>query len=284
MLFTLQAGLAAGQRAIPADQRVAQYPEARYWLAWMQQVRLDQWRDEQLADRLMKRCRWTYNVGIIAFISGLISLLIPAPGQWDDLYTGRAFRILALVAAVVALLIEIVLTFNKPACVADWLVPGIANIKPAKPEEVEGLDPIELELAQRLVFGDDGVIDADLLDVGSPAPAADALAPVLESLAARLEAFSQAVDRAITLVRQQADKAEAELARARGVAGPTGAPGGQPHQLDLWLARAKPTFSPHTGCTRRAAIEDKREETAKSPPLSAYSAPWGLRQDPGRAA
>ena len=70
MLFTLQAGIAATQRAVLPDQRAAQYPEARHMLGWMQQLRLDQWRDETLAKRLMNRCRWTYNLGIIAFLGG----------------------------------------------------------------------------------------------------------------------------------------------------------------------------------------------------------------------
>src|ERR1022692_1672792 len=105
MLYTLQVGLAVSQRSLPPDQRASQYPEARVMLGWMQQLRLDQWRDQKLALRLIRRSRWTYNLGIIAFIGGLLALQIPGPGQWDDRYTGSLFRVLALVAVSVAVLI-----------------------------------------------------------------------------------------------------------------------------------------------------------------------------------
>jgi hypothetical protein len=233
MLFTLQAGIAAGQRGILPDQRVSQYPEARYWLGWMQQVRLDQWRDEQLAEQLFKRCRWTYNIGIIAFISGLISLQIPAPGQWDDRYTGSVFRMVALAAVIIAILLEIVLTLNWPAGLSNWLVPGIATTESAKledvknPGDVKAIESIGPDVAQRLVYGDGGPVGANGPDIGSPAEALDRIAPVLVSLAARLEDLSQAVERAVSVVRLQVEAAEADLARAHREPGQPGSSGPQ---------------------------------------------------------
>ena len=145
MLFALQAGLAASQRGLSPDQRVSQYPEARRWLGPMQQVRLDQWRDYKLAKRLMQRTRWTYNLGIIAFMGGLIALLIPAPGKWDDANTGPLFRVVAIVVAIGALLVEIVLTFGVPKRLTQWLVPGLENTKSATSEDVPEMDPMDLK-------------------------------------------------------------------------------------------------------------------------------------------
>lgn len=152
MLFTLQAGIAATQYGILPDQRAAQYPEAQHEEAWMRKLREDQWRDELLAERLRARCRWTYNIGIIAFIAGLIALQIPSPGQWDDPHTGSAFRIIAIVAAVGAIGVEVILTFNKPAFLGDWLVPGTGNKEPPSQGKVQ-MDPIDPAEAQYLAFG-----------------------------------------------------------------------------------------------------------------------------------
>lgn len=151
MLFTLQAGLVASQRAIPPDQRASQYPEARHYHEWMGRLRSNQWRDEKLAWRIYVRCRWTYNLGIIAFIGGLIALLIP--DKWDDPHPGPIFRIVAFAVAVIAILIEIVLAISKPTGVSNWLIPGFAGSNPVKLKGVEEMKVIADEEAQRLAFG-----------------------------------------------------------------------------------------------------------------------------------
>jgi hypothetical protein len=212
MLFTLQAGLAASQRAILPDQRAAQYPEARHFLGSMHQLRLDQWRDENLAERLIKRCRWTYNLGIIAFLGGLIALQIPSPGKWDDLYTGSVFRMVALVAAIVALLVEIVLTFHIPVTVSNWLVPGLANPQRARPEDVPDMEPIEPAVAQRLAFGDFDSLSDLGSDAEKAATAIAAISSALDSLATRLADLNRAVESSVNAAIGQAERAQAQLA------------------------------------------------------------------------
>ena len=210
MIFTLQVGLAASQRSIPPDQRAAQYPEARHFPGWMQQLRLDQWRDENLAERLIKRCRWTYNLGIIAFLSGLIALQIPSPGKWDDLYTGSVFRIVALVAAAVAILIEIVLTFHIPAAASNWLAPGLANPQPAKPEDVPDMEPIEPAVAQHLAFGDYGPFSDDGTNARRATSAMAAITSQLDLLATRLADLNRAVETSVNAAIRQAEIAQTQ--------------------------------------------------------------------------
>jgi hypothetical protein len=223
MLFTLQSGIAASQRAIPPDQRAAQYPEARYQLGWMRELLLDQWRDEKLAWRLYTRCRWTYNLGIIAFLGGLIAVLIPPPGKWDGLHTGPVFRILALVVVVIAFLIEIVLTFRKPGFMSGWLVPG-SEAPPVNLKKVEDdpdlikegeLDPAKLVEAQLLAFGDNGMFSADGSNVGTTAAAFVAVTSALDSLAIRVAELNQTVGKSTNASIRLAESTQAQLALAR---------------------------------------------------------------------
>lgn len=227
MLFTLQAGLAASQRAIPPDQRAAQYPEARYQLGWMRKLLLDQWRDEKLAWRLYARCRWTYNLGIIAFLGGLIAVLIPSSGKWDNFHTARVFPIVALVAAVIAILIEIVLTFRWPGFVSSLLIPG-SEAPPVKLKKVKD-DPDlikkdeqnliklaeQLVEAQLLAFSDNGSVRSGSSNAGAAATAFVAVTSALDSLATRLAELNQAVGSSVNATIRLAETAEAQLALAR---------------------------------------------------------------------
>lgn len=214
MLFALQTGIAASERDIPPDQRAAQYPEARHGLRWMEKLRAEQWRDQALALRLYARCRWTYNLGIIAFLGGLIALLIPSPGKWGDLHTGLVFRIAALAVTAIALLIEIVLTFRKPPAVSKWLVPD-SERPPVKLKKVtENPDNIKPEEAQRLAFADYGSYGGDGSYDGNAA-AFVAVTSALHSLATHLEDLNQAVERSVDATTRQAETAQAQLALAR---------------------------------------------------------------------
>lgn len=226
MLFTLQSGIAASQRAIPPDQRAAQYPEARHHLGWMRELLLDQWRDEKLAWRLYARCRWTYNLGIIAFLGGVTAVLIPSPGKWD-LHPGPVFRMVALVVTVIAILIEIVLTFRKPGFMSRWLVPG-SDALPVRSKRVKD-DPDlikegeqdrnklakALVEAQLLAFGDNGKFSGDSSNVGAAATAFVAVTSALESLATRVAELNQAVGNSVNATIRLAETAEAQLAQAR---------------------------------------------------------------------
>lgn len=215
MLFTLQAGIAASQRAIPPDQRASQYPEARHRLGWMQRLRDDQWRDEKLAWQLYARCRWTYNIGIIAFISGLIALLAPYPNKRHGLYAGLAFHVAALVIASVALLIEIVLTVRRPNFVIRRLVPG-SESQPARLKNVKkSPDIMSSEEAQRLAFGEYQAINGAGPDVANAAVAFMTVTSALTSLTARLTDLSQAVERSASATIRQAEMAQEQLTLSR---------------------------------------------------------------------
>jgi hypothetical protein len=213
MLFALQAGIAASQRDVPPDQRAARYPEARHNPLWMERLRADQWRDQKEALQLYARCRWTYNLGIIAFLGGLIALLIPSPSRWDDLNTALAFRIVALAVTAIALLIEIVLTFRILPAVSKWLVPG-SERRPVKRKAVrENPDSIEPEEAQRLAFADYGSFGGDGSSDGNAAAFLE-VTSAIRSLATRLTDLNQAVERSVKATIGQAETAQAQLALA----------------------------------------------------------------------
>jgi MFS family permease len=207
MLFTLQAGLVASQRAIPPDQRASLHPEARHYGEWMRRLRSDQWRDEKLAWGIYVRCRWTYNLGIIAFIGGLIALLIP--NKWDDPHPGPVFRIIAFVVAIIAILIEIALTLGKPTRLSNWLIPGFAGSKPVKLKDVEEMKALADEEAQRLAFGDYGS------NIGDAATIVATIRSVLGSLATHLAELDQAVEGSVRATTSQAKAAEDQAALVR---------------------------------------------------------------------
>ena len=188
---------------------------------------LDQWRDEKLAWRLYARCRWTYNLGIIAFLGGLIAVLIPSPGKWDDLHTARVFPIVALVVAAIAILIEIVLTFRKPGFVSSWLVPGSetppVKLKKVKddPDLIKKDEKDLIKLAEKLVeaqllaFGDNGAFSGDGSNIGAAATAFVAVTSALNSLATRVAELNQAVGKSVNATIRLAETAAAQLDLAR---------------------------------------------------------------------
>jgi hypothetical protein len=175
----------------------------------MGQLRSDQWRDEKLAWRIYVRCRWAYNLGIIAFIGGLLALLVPSPGEWGDPHPRPIFRIVAFSAVVIAILIEAVLTLRWPTGLSNWLVPGFADSKLVKLKNVKELemDVIDDEEAQRLAFGDYGS------PAGDVAAAVAAVKSALGSLATHLGELDQAVQRSARATTSQAQTTEDQLER-----------------------------------------------------------------------
>jgi hypothetical protein len=151
LLFAIQSGLAASQLAVPPNDLAAEYPEARFSDVWLTLVRTNQWRDSAIAQLLFVRTRWAYNFGIIAFLGGLISSLVPGPGRWS------APRIVALCVVAVALAVEVILTFNRPLSVATFLRP---DRLPNRAKALAKLDcePPVMESSQvrGAVYGSDG--------------------------------------------------------------------------------------------------------------------------------
>jgi hypothetical protein len=161
LIYAIQAGLAASQLTVPPDQRAAQTPEARGDVRWLKQLRQEQWRDAALAERLFIRTRIAYNLGIVAFLGGLVAVLVPDPKEWN------LIRIIAIIAASTAGIIELVLASGELRPIRRWLFPtlgtipdtdtGASNAKPKK---------VDYELARRLIYGEsatpqDQVLAAD---------------------------------------------------------------------------------------------------------------------------
>ena len=154
-------------------------------------------------------------------------MLIPSSGKWDNFHTARVFPIVALVAAVIAILIEIVLTFRWPGFVSSLLIPG-SEAPPVKLKKVKD-DPDlikkdeqnliklaeQLVEAQLLAFSDNGSVRSGSSNAGAAATAFVAVTSALDSLATRLAELNQAVGSSVNATIRLAETAEAQLALAR---------------------------------------------------------------------
>jgi hypothetical protein len=150
LIYAIQAGLAAGQLAVPPDQRAAQVPEARGYHGWMEQLRSQQWRDTNLAERLFFRTRLAYNFGILAFLAGLFAVLLPGPGDWN------LARIAALTAAGGAGVVELIVVSEWPRPASRWLLPTLQKRREPRLEGAATVvepDKIDTAAAQWLVYG-----------------------------------------------------------------------------------------------------------------------------------
>lgn len=143
LLFAMQSALAGQQLSMPPDKRAAQVPEAREYPEYMQRLRLDQWQEQRAADVLFDRTRWLYNTGIVAFCSGLVATIQPAPGEWT------IFRVVAMLAASLSCAAELVLTIGWPKGLANVLLP----VSPRSGATNEAPVQIDHEQARLLIYG-----------------------------------------------------------------------------------------------------------------------------------
>jgi MFS family permease len=181
LIYAIQAGLAAGQLAIAPDQRAAQMPEARGYPEWMRRLREDQWRDAALAERLFIRTRIAYNLGILAFLVGLTTALLPGPGDWNPI------RIAAVAAAGTAAGIELVLVNGNLGPVSHWLLPTLDSAPKAHVEAPDD-KPVEMDdvIAQRLVYGD----SSDMTNQQLPQANGNEVTTALTTLTAQLASLT----------------------------------------------------------------------------------------------
>ncbi|MEU6696949.1 hypothetical protein [Pseudonocardia sp. NPDC046786] len=146
LLFTLAAGflIVAIQTAINGarynikpSEWVDWNPEMKHYDVRAQDVRRYQWKSERLAEYYSDLARFTFNAGIVLFVGGLISILIPGPGGWS------VPRILAIAAAGMTVLLEVVLVLRVPFVVRLFTptVDDVARLRPRAeftPEEIDG--------------------------------------------------------------------------------------------------------------------------------------------------
>ena len=142
LVFTIQASISANRYQVSPADRIAWTPEALadpHWLTWL---RDRQWRDEDLASWHRRNAKRSYNAGIVAFLAGLVAVLVPDPGDW------RPGRTVALAAGVLALLVEVLLVTGRPRFVRRVLMPTItdyqANGRRPWHSEVPAMDPDDL--------------------------------------------------------------------------------------------------------------------------------------------
>jgi hypothetical protein len=214
LIFAIQAGLAASQLAPPVDQRAAQVPEAREHQEWMRRVREDQWRDANLAARLFRRTRYTYNLGILAFLVGLLCTLLPGSGAWSPA------RIVAVAAVGLATAVELVIITGSPRRLSHLLIPTLDTLpsdgQASAPKNREP-EPIDLATVQRMVYG--ASAPGATVPPDAP-PRKDPATTALAGLAAQLASLTGQLARLEVAVRPGADPGaragQRDAARAAG--------------------------------------------------------------------
>jgi hypothetical protein len=146
LIFTVQAAIAASRYQVSPTDRLAWTPEAAVapeWLGWLRDA---QWRDEELARRYRARARFAYNAGILAFLTGLVAVLVPDPGEW------RPGRIVAVVAAGFVLAIELLLVTGRPRTLSSALLPNADDYAADQARSARTtVPPIDLEALHALL-------------------------------------------------------------------------------------------------------------------------------------
>jgi hypothetical protein len=159
LVYTIQLSVTAARHQVSPADRLAWIPEARLDDDWLNWLRDNQWRDEALAERQRARARVSYNGGILAFLAGLVLVLVPGPGDW------RLARVLALAAAGTVLLAELVLLAEHPRLVRSALSPTIDDLEEgwlwSSPVTTP---PVDAVLLRRLVVGEAAQPDPAELD------------------------------------------------------------------------------------------------------------------------
>src|SRR3712207_6838689 len=123
LIFAIQAALNASMyQTSPAD-RLAWWPEVRTNTSVADQVRRDQWLEAATAKKYRTRTRWTYNLGIIAFLAGLLAALVPGPGTWN------AVRIATLSVIGLAIFVELIGTVERPVFLLRLLSPARSDLE-----------------------------------------------------------------------------------------------------------------------------------------------------------
>ncbi len=117
LIFAIQAALTAASWQVPPAERLAMVPESRTDGAVLQQVRNEQWLDERVAYRHRGLFEHAYNNGIVAFLLGLVAVLLPGPGGWTWP------RALAVGVAAAAATVEVVLSRRWPPTLLRRLSP-----------------------------------------------------------------------------------------------------------------------------------------------------------------
>jgi hypothetical protein len=147
LVFAIQAALTAAFHQVSPADRIAWTPECRIDPKWMELVRTNQWRDEQIARRHRSSARGTYNLGILAFLLGLVAVLIPEPGKWTWP------RALALAIGGLAVTIEVVLVTGWPNFLRRLLSPSSTDLEAEDRQRQQETAPIiSGQKLQRLLF------------------------------------------------------------------------------------------------------------------------------------
>ena len=147
LLNTLQFSASALSYAATPAERLDYNPEAASDVDILRVIRTRQWEEMELRTRYLKRARICYNAGLLAFLGGLGTIIVPHHSwPWP---TGR---LLGIIVVGFALVLEILWIF--PNLSLEWLLPRVSTIKaPGMQDEGASYlfgDPARDEIVHRL--------------------------------------------------------------------------------------------------------------------------------------
>jgi hypothetical protein len=145
LLNSLQFSATALAYAATPSERLDYVPEATSDAGLLGVIRRRRWEEMDLRGRYIRRARFCYNTGLLAFLGGLGLIIVPhGSGSWP------AGQLIGVIAVGLALLFEALWILSN-ARWPKWLFPRASAGDPPAPKPSEAYMPDED--ASNLLFG-----------------------------------------------------------------------------------------------------------------------------------
>jgi hypothetical protein len=131
-LLTMEFAFLAARYATTPEERMGWTPEATVHDSDFHNARIEQAMDRHLADFYAVPARRLYNGGIVLFLAGLGSLVIPQ--RWTPAF------VLAVAVVVLALLFELWTLHPWPRSLSAKILPFYDDVREEVTREVDALD------------------------------------------------------------------------------------------------------------------------------------------------
>lgn len=176
LILAIQAGLTAAMYQATPTMRLEWEPEARVDNGIAEEVRQEQWADEVLARRYRQRVHYQYNLGIVAFLVGLVVVLVPHPWSWS------VPRLVGIGASGIVVVLEVIGLIGWPVTFHNRIAPDRNTVAAERAKrETAQPDPLEGGQIRQILNESPSTQPGD--SPGSPGPDDDDVAKRLAEIA-----------------------------------------------------------------------------------------------------